>query len=336
MFASLSESVQTLYAELLDQVRAADAERVAGGSFVSKEIHGRRYWYLQRSEGARKRQIYLGPESAALLEEMRVAIEQRKSVIDDETMRSDLVAMLAAGGMHRESAAVGIVLRVLSDADVFRTGGVLVGTQAFSCIANLLGVAFEKESLRTADIDIAHDPTVPIGIDMARSDTDILHRLRKTNPRFFAVPQLDGRDPSTSFKVRGRELRVDFLTPARARKGKQKPVLLPHLGIAAQPLEGLDFLIAGAIDAVVIAGNGIHVNVPDPARFALHKMWLAAQRSISESAKSKKDLRQAEQLMSVLVEDHADVVARAYKALAARPSMFRVVNARLRALGISL
>src|SRR5437868_13419772 len=85
VFAYLPQSVQTLYAELLDQVRAADAERVAGGSFVSKEIHGRRYWYLQRSEGAKKRQIYLGPESAALLEEMRAAIEQRESVIDDET-----------------------------------------------------------------------------------------------------------------------------------------------------------------------------------------------------------------------------------------------------------
>lgn len=42
-FTRLSESVQTLYAELLDQLRAADADAIAGnfqGSLVSKEIRG--------------------------------------------------------------------------------------------------------------------------------------------------------------------------------------------------------------------------------------------------------------------------------------------------------
>ena len=42
----------------------------------------------------------------------------------------------------------------------------------------------------------------------------MLGRLRAQDPTFFAVPGIDSREPATSFKVRGRDRRVDFLTPA--------------------------------------------------------------------------------------------------------------------------
>ena len=113
------------------------------------------------------------------------------------------------------------------------------------------------------------------------------------DPAFFAVPGLDSREPSTSFSVRGRDLRVDFLTPAGERRGSTKPVYLLDLRVAARPLYGLDYLIDQSVDAAVIAANGIRVNVPAPARFAFHKLWLAAERPASEAAKSKKDLRRA-------------------------------------------
>jgi len=189
-FVRLPESVQTLYAELLDQVRAADAETAIGGmrgSFVSKEIRGRTYWYLQKSEGARKRQIYLGAETPQLRDQIDLATEQRSGIKSDENHRRELVAMLAAGGMFRDSAATATVLRVLADANVFRAGGVLIGTQAFSCLANMLGVSFEKESLRTADIDVAHDTPVPIAIDQRQAESDFLRRLREADKAFFAV-----------------------------------------------------------------------------------------------------------------------------------------------------
>jgi hypothetical protein len=134
-YARLGESVQTLYAELLDQLRAADAEaavRGLSGTFVSKQIRGRTYWYLQRSEGAAKRQIYLGAESRELLEQIEAASTQRAVGVTDEKRRREIVTMLEAGGMFREAASVGVVLRVLAEASVFRAGGVLVGTQAFT------------------------------------------------------------------------------------------------------------------------------------------------------------------------------------------------------------
>ena len=295
----LPETVQTLYAELLDQARAADAEPAAGGSYVSKTIRGATYWYLQQSAGGRKRQLYIGRDSPELRERMRIASQQRSNVAADERQRRELIAMLAAGGMARESAAVGSVLQILADADVFRAGGVLVGTQAFGCLANMLGVRFEEGSLRTADIDVALDVSIP------------LQRLATAEPRFFALPRLGARKPSASFKVRGRDLRVNFLTPGN-----------------------LDYLIDEPVDAVVLAAAGVHVNVPAPARFALHKLWVASQRPASEQAKARKDRRQAEQLLEVLLSDRPEDVIAAYRAL--RPGMLRKVQKTLRTLDAPL
>src|SRR5258708_8145836 len=108
-FDRLPESVQTLYAELLDQLRAADAEAaVLGlkGTFVSKTIRGRTYWYLQRSEGESKKQIYLGAETPALLRKIELSKADAEGNGLDESRRRDLVAMLAAGGKARGAAAV--------------------------------------------------------------------------------------------------------------------------------------------------------------------------------------------------------------------------------------
>lgn len=314
LFTPLSESVQTLYAEFLDQLRLADAELVAGGasgSYVSKSIRGRTYWYLQKSEGASKRQIYLGPESPAILAQM----ESREARRADEKRRRELVSMLAAGGMHREPAATGTVLHVLSEAGVFRAGGILVGTQSFTCMANLLGVTFDRLTMRTADSDVA------VGVDTP--DTELLERLRSAVSGF-------PREPSTSFKVRGRDLRVDFVTPRR--RGRRDPVLLPHLGIAAQPLDGLDYLIEDSIDAAIVAGHGIRVLLPTPARFALHKLWVSSQRPVSEAAKSSKDIRQASALLDVLLDDRPGDVEAAWDALVRRGGMQRAVKAVIRTL----
>jgi len=258
------------------------------------------------------------------------ASAQRTDVKSDETHRRDLVAMLAAGGMFRDSASKSTVLHILADVSVFRAGGVLVGTEAFSCLANMLGVTFDKESLRTADIDVVHDTNIPIVIDERPDENDLLVRLRAADPAFFAVPGLDPRDASTSFRVRGRDLGVDFLTPDRSHGRNTKPVRLMHLGIAAQPLYGLDYLIEDAVDAVVVGGSGIRVNVPAPARFAFHKLWVSTSRPVSEAAKSRKDVRQAEGILEVLADDRPHDITTAFAALQKRKRMTRAANEKLK------
>ncbi|HEV8239616.1 MAG TPA: GSU2403 family nucleotidyltransferase fold protein [Thermoanaerobaculia bacterium] len=319
-FARLAESTQSLYSELLDQLIAAEAERVPlmprRGSFVSKVVRGRRYWYWQQLEGGRKSQRYVGPESEQLLAHMRAVDEQRERTIPDATRRAQLVDMLAAGGAKREAAAVTRVLEVLADAGLFQLGAVIVGTQAFTCYENMLGVRFERATTRTQDIDLAQERSIDVALAPEPSRLDLLETLRRAEPAFLPVPELDPRSPSTSFKVRGRDLRVDLVTPARGRSAG--PVSIPWLGAAATPLPFLGYLIEETAQTAVIGGSGVLVNVPRPGRYALHKLWLARQRPVSEQVKARKDLQQAELLLEVLLVDRPQEIHEGWSALERR------------------
>jgi hypothetical protein len=332
----LPESTQTLYAELLDQLIAAEAERVPlvpqRGSFVSKVVRGRRYWYWQRLEGDRKRQHYLGPESEQLLAWMRAVDEHRERTAPDGARRAQLVEMLVAGGAARENAAVTKVLEVLADSGVFRLGGVVVGTQAFTSYGNLLGVRFEHPTTRTQDVDLVQERSIGVALAPEPPALDVLDTLKRAEPAFMAVPGLDPRSPSTSFKVRGRDLRVDVLTPARGRSTTE-PVWIPWLRAAATPLPFLGYLIEETVQAAVIGGSGVLVNVPRPGRFALHKLWLARQRPVAEQVKARKDLLQAARLLEVLLADRPQEVRDAWAALERRPREKRVVRQALVADG---
>jgi hypothetical protein len=184
----------------------------------------------------------------------------------------------------------------------------------------MLGVAFEKESLRTEDVDVAQDISIPLGL-IEPPDVEMLERLRAQNPAFFAVPGIDSREPSTSFKVRGRDLRVDFLTAADKRSKSRKPVYLPHLRVAAQPLPELDFLLESTVDAAVVVGSGVRATVPSPARFALHKLWLSNERSAADAAKSRKDRRQGQQIIEVLIDERPEDLVSAWRVLRSRKGL---------------
>jgi hypothetical protein len=263
-FERLPETTQTLYAELREQAIHAEAEAAmvggaAHGTFVSKTIKGGTYWYLQRQEGDRKRQHYLGKESQELLAWMDEVRKLRERTAVDEAQRARLSSMLAAGGAAAESAAAGKVLQLLADSGVFRMGGVLVGTQAFAVYGNMLGVRFDRQSLRTQDVDLAQDRAIGIALSQETEPVDVERSLTGSGMGFFPVPSLDPRRPSTSFKIRGREMRVDFLTPMTG-PDRTEPVFLPSLGVAAHPLRFLDYLIEDPVQAVVVSGPGILVN----------------------------------------------------------------------------
>jgi hypothetical protein len=328
-YQRLPESVQTLYSELFEQTVHAQADAAAAGSsqgtFVSKTVKGGTYWYLQRMEGDRKRQHYLGRESPALLAWMEEVRQARARSAADEAQRAKLASMLAAGGAATESAPVIKVLSLLADSGVFRMGGVLVGTQAFATYGNMLGVRFEKQSLRTQDVDVAQDRAIGIALSQEASPVNVEQSLAQSGLGFFPVPGLDPRLPSTSFKIRGRDLRVDFLTPMIGPEST-KPVFLPALGVSAHPLRFLHYLIKGPAQAVIVGGSGILVNVPDPARFAFHKLWISGKRPVSEQAKALKDLRQAGDLLEVLLEDRPGDLPPAWEDVAHNPSVVKTIR----------
>lgn len=320
----LPQATQAIYSDLLDLAIRAEAERVRrqipAGAFVSKEIAAKRYWYLQESAGGSRRQRYLGAETESLLDWMRQVELVREELRPDDAQRARLVDMAVAGGTDREPAAVARALKLLSELGVFRLGAVLVGTRAFRAYGPMLGARLPSRAAQTQDIDVAVSgdrSTVAIarGADEQVAAADA---IRSAGMDLHAVPELDSRLPSTSFKIRGRELRIDFLTPARSRGlgSTDRPVEIRALGVHATPLPFLEFLLEGAIDAVLMAFSGVLVRVPEPGRFALHKLWLAAQRPVSQSNRAAKDRQQAQQLLEILLEDRASDLRTAMATLA--------------------
>lgn len=338
MLQRLPDSQLTLYAELLDQMIPAAAVAASGGvlpgSFITKQIKGNTYWYLQRSEGARTRQIYLGPDSVRLVKWIERARSRIELVEADATSARRLARMLAAGGATTEPASVLKVIRLLAESRVFHLGGVLVGTLAFRGYANVLGVRFERSALQTQDIDIAHDSTIGVALARDASPVELEELLAASDLDLHPVPPLDPRQASTSFKVRGREIRVDFLTPLRGRETSE-PVYLPALGLSATPLRHLGYLIADAHQAVMVGSSPVLVNLPSPARFAFHKLWTSGHRAVAFQAKARKDAIQAEQLLEVLVEDRPDDLREAWESLPAS-SVAQTIRRRLQSLPNSL
>ena len=75
-------------------------------------------------------------------------------------------------------------------------------------------------------------------------------------------------------KLEHPDLTIEFLVPERGR-GHDKPYSIPQLAINAQPLRFLDFLIANAIS---IKAEELHIRLPHPAAYALHKFIIFKRR----------------------------------------------------------
>jgi len=132
---------------------------------------------------------------------------------------------------------------------------------------------------------------------------------------FVPIPQLDPKQPSTSFRVRGKQLRLDLITPGSDRD--VNPVIIPRFNAAAAPIRFLSLVMREAQPAAVVEGRtATLVVVPTPARFALHKLLVSQTRSVIQQTKGGKDLHQAGLLLEALAEDRPQDLEFAAKAFA--------------------
>ncbi|MFV1985615.1 MAG: GSU2403 family nucleotidyltransferase fold protein [Thiohalomonadales bacterium] len=313
----LPDNTALLYSELLQQC-AASLPVDKGISYITKTVGGKVYWYLELVVGKQKRQVSLGRDS----EDLRTQIEAQKTLVkqseENTENRQRLVAMLTKGGVANPSSTEARVLEVLERAGVFLAGGVLIGSHAFSLYGNLLGMQWSGATMRTQDMDVACSH-IPVGI--SRQDTPLIEVLKNAGMGFFEVPALDRKAPSTMYKIYGQEFHVDMLTPLHGAPNKH-PVYLSHIKAYADPLRFLDYLLEDTLPAVVVAKAGIIVNVPDPSRFALHKLVVSVRRSAREHNKAIKDIKQAQQLLTVLINERPGEVMLAIDAAKKMPKKF--------------
>jgi len=288
--------MQTTYAELLERsANAAFNDAFAeDGAFIAKTIKGRRYWYFQTGTGEARTQRYVGLETPELTER----IARHREVRDDQRERRALASTLVRSfNLPRPIPEIGNIIAALAKAGVFRLRGVLVGTLAFQTYPAMLGVRLPAAPLQTGDVDIAQFKNVSVAVeDKTPPVLDVLKEVDKT---FRAVPHVvDGRRV-TSYAAKG-GVRVDFLTPNEGGETGQ-PQPLPALRTDAQPLRFLDYLIYEPEPAVILHDAGIYVQVPSPARFAVHKLIVSRRRQ-EGAAKRDKDMQQADVLLRALTE----------------------------------
>jgi hypothetical protein len=231
MIQRLPEDTQTLHAELLAMLLAQEAERTwshLSGSFACKLIKGSEYVYFQYSDpGGGKRQFAIGRRSAALEAVMARYTEQRELHEADLAQVSRLAGLLRSAGAALVPHGPARILRALADASVFAVGGVLMGSYAFHVLGNLLGYQWPGAAWRTQDVDIAGS----LQIALPALQADVPKALESLRMGFVPVPQLDVRQPSTSFRVRGKPLRVDLITPGRGIQVRSRflaSTQLPH------------------------------------------------------------------------------------------------------------
>lgn len=310
-YRRLSDTAANLYAETLEHLLATEAAGLDSnlrGSFKRRVLSGREYWYYQyRDLDQKVRQIYCGPVGGAW-DAVATAIARDSTAGGMD--REQQAGLLRGAGFPVVPSGAFRLLAALTDAGLFKAGAVLVGTHAFMALGNQLGVVWAGRAATTQDVDVAHGRSVELAVGSSSlSVPDVLEGLELG---YHPIPKLDPTHPSTSFMFRNEQLRLDLLTPPHGRRSA--PIDIPALGAPAQVVRYLDYLLETPQPAVLVGNRVLRVTVPDPSRFAVHKLLVSGERPATEGAKARKDIDQANQMLDVLLTERPADVASAWKA----------------------
>ena len=312
----LPASAQSAYAEVLEVARHQELSRsVEGlsGSFNKKTVKGSVYWYYQFTDaaGGRTRQLFVGRDSEELRE--LVARARTRDTSQVERLAKGAIAL----GCAATTPAHFRIVRRLNEIGFFHAGGVLIGSHAFLAYGNALGVSWGNLA-RTQDLDFAHDGK---GIALALPaalEIDTKDAIEHLEAGFLPVPGFRPKDRTATFISRvDRTLRVDFLTPMVHNRSE----VFRHdgLGVNLQPLRFLEFLLEDVDQAVILSAVGAVVaTIPDPARYALHKLLVHVERRKHNPAKAVKDLQQSAALIEVLSDFRGDDLVTLWRELLGR------------------
>lgn len=314
---------QTLYAQLQEEATAYSVaifeEGLIGSPYINKAGgHEYVYWQVRLPNGKFKR-TSLGRNSA----ETQVLVQQllaRRNTAEEltESLKASARAFVGSGGMAIEPSHFKVI-ESLARAGLFSKGVVLVGSHAFTAIGNMLGVRW-GQNLKTTDMDFARPSGIALAIPDAGEHVNIPAKVKEYDRTYFEVPQLNNKNPSTSMMSNKSKIKIDFLTVQR-NGIDTTPHYFADLPIAAEPLKYMDYLLGGrSVMGLVVGSHAIPVNIPDPARFAVHKLVIAQERTLSFETKSAKDIKQATDVLEALIEtDRVNDIQRAIADLSPMP-----------------
>ena len=300
LYKNFSLAAQTAFAGLDVAARQADLSRSIAdipGGFATKKVRGRDYWYYQiKTPDGKLQQSYVGPDD----EQTRALIRQHS----DPAAKSAKQHLLRLTRSAIELGCAEIpnkhakVIGRLADGGLFSAGEILVGTHAFLAYQNVLGVTWTSGAA-TLDLDFAHagrNVSLALPENLTMDAPAVIDSLQ-----MGFVPN----NSSTSFKKSDEpDFDLDFVT-SRGRT-QDAPIHIARLGLTMQPLRFMELSLEDPMRCTLLARSGpIVVNLPRPARYAIHKLLVYGERAQNQRTKANKDVIQAGALVDYLLANDA-------------------------------
>jgi hypothetical protein len=311
MIASTSLQVQTLYQDLVDAHLAHPAAELEGSPF-RREISGKAYWYTNERIGGRVVQHYFGPDDEETRTRIEKAMGEREERKAFERRTADMIAQLRAARLPTQDNQTGQLLTALARSGVFGVGGTLIGTHAFRLYDAEIGRRVTQAApAQTEDVDIATFERLSVAM-LAGGAPYVAFPETLAALELEPAPTNDPKGRTGRWRRKGGGVALDLLAPSFTPD--EGMVRIEALGVWAQSLHFLNYLIADPIPAVALYRSGILVRIPRPERYAIHKLIVAQRRQADNVAKRRKDLSQAAALIEVLAEDRPAELRQAYEA----------------------
>ncbi len=175
------------------------------------------------------------------------------------------------------------VLKKLDKADILQDV-ILIGSWCIPFYKDYFGSVQYPTAIKTRDVDFL----IPTP-SKTKTEADIPKLLKDLG---FIV---DFKGSEGYIQLEHSDLIIEFLVPEKGR-GSDRPYQLPQFGLNAQPLRFLDLLM---LDTIKVKIEGIEVNLPHPANFALHKLTVFQRRTKEE--KIIKDRNAAVEILRALI-----------------------------------
>ncbi|MEX3956306.1 GSU2403 family nucleotidyltransferase fold protein [Trinickia sp. EG282A] len=297
------------FANVEQAAAAQDTILLGAPGTIIEHKRGELVYYARQymsPEGKKQEENLGGPQGdpavEARIQQVRERIELGKGLIDR-------IRELAKLGFQLSDNKTFATMGVLFNHGLFQAGAVLIGSHAFAALLNGLGI--KAIAYQTEDIDIAR------GHQLALEDVPtggLLAILKETGIHFVEVPAMTRGAPSTSYKQAGvARFHVDLLVPSQ--DDTFPTVAVPELNAHATGLPYLAYLLGKSHMGTLISRHGaVPVRVPDPARFAVHKLLVSRLRT-NTLVKSQKDVQQACVLLAMLGEHRSGEIEGACAAL---------------------
>ncbi len=300
LFHTVSPSLATLYGSIDGHAKAGAPVFTgsAGSVAIRKNQKGLEYYVHRFYGGAGAQQdVYIGlvGECEQKVENLRAQIEEVKSLVPD-------LRLLVREGFQSADPKTYATLASLHTHGLFAAGGTLIGSHAFGVLINQMGI--RAAAYATEDVDVARREV--LAFDHV-PEKNFLDMLRGSGIHFVEVPQLDNKQPSSSFKQKGMSrFHVDLLVPSP--DNEIRIVEVPELKAHATALPYLSYLLGQTQMATLIAREGCcPVRIPVAERFAIHKLVVSQLRT-NRDAKTAKDIFQASVVLACLGEKYPGAI----------------------------